>query len=80
MSIITSALSAFGLGQNDIKHVTQETLNRCDKRDIQVPGERKGIVVGLTEMLNVLRAEDVITAATHKELFKKIEKWQGKGK
>src|SRR4029077_5918730 len=78
MGIIGSALSAFGLGQEDIKVVTDGTLKRVDKRDLLTEDQRKGVAIALSEMLNELRAGDVITAETHTFLFGTIEKWQGK--
>lgn len=78
MSILTSALSSFGLGQKDIENVTNQTLERLTKRDMTTTDQRKGMAIALSEMLNVLRAEDVITSETHKKLFKKVEKFQGK--
>lgn len=77
MSLLGSALSAFGLGQDDIRKVTIGTLKRVDKRDILTSDQRKGVAIALSEMLNELRAGDVITAETHNFLFAKIEKWQG---
>lgn len=78
MGLLGSALSAFGLGQEDIKVVTEGTLKRVDKRDILTEDQKKGVAIALSEMLNELRAGDVITAETHNFLFAKIEKWQGK--
>jgi hypothetical protein len=78
MGLLGSALSAFGLGQEDIKVVTNGTLKRVDKRDILTEDQRKGVAIALSEMLNELRAGDVITSETHNHLFAKIEAWQGK--
>jgi precorrin-2 methylase len=75
MGILGNVLSSLGLGQGDVKHVTEATLFRVNKREVITAEQRKGCAIFATEMLNTLRAEDVITAETHKELYEKIESW-----
>lgn len=71
-------LANLGLGQSDLVHVFEETLKRIDLRDISNAELRKGQAQAITEMLNVLRDEDVMANETYKILMKKLIEWQGK--
>lgn len=71
-------LSNLGLGQSDLIHVFEETIKRIDARDLSTPELRKGEAIGMLEMMNVLRDEDVMANATYQMLTKKLVEWQSK--
>lgn len=71
-------LSNLGLGQADLIHVFEETVKRIDARDLSTPELRKGQAIGMLEMMNVLRDEDVMANATYQLLTKKLIEWQTK--
>lgn len=71
-------LANLGLGQSDLVHVFEATLERLDKRDLSNPEMRKGQAIAALEMMNVLRDEDVMSNATYQELTKRLLEWQSK--
>ena len=71
-------LSNLGLGQSDLIHVFEETIRRIDQRDISTPELRNGESIGMLEMMNVLRDEDVMSNATYQELTKKLLEWKSR--
>lgn len=80
MSLLGNVLSAAGFGQNEIKLVTTDTLKGIDENTpMMTPDMREGAALFGREMLKTLRDGDVITAATHRELADKIQKWLSKG-
>ena len=76
--MLKNLLSNLGLGQSDLVHVFTETIARIDKRDISTPEIRKGEAIGMLEMMNVLRDEDVMSNATYQLLTKQLIEWQSR--
>lgn len=76
--MLKNLLSNLGLGQSDLIHVFEETIKRIDARDLSTPELRKGEAIGMLEMMNVLRDEDVMANATYQMLTKKLVEWQSK--
>lgn len=73
---LKTLLSTIGLGQSDLTHVFKETLKRVNDRDLLTADQRGGASIGILEMLNVLRDEEVMSTDTFKELQAVLVKWK----
>lgn len=76
---IGGLLSMFGLGQEDLKHVFEETLKRLGKMDIQTAELRRGQGQAVGTMMQVLRDEDVMNSDTLQTLRTRLERWMSMG-
>lgn len=77
--MLGSILSAFGLGQKDLRHVFEETLKRLDRLDLQTAELRRGQAQAVETMMQVLRDEDVMSSETMVTLRGRLERWLANG-
>lgn len=68
-------LTSLGLGQDDLKNVFTQTIDRLKKMDFVTPDMRKGHAQAIQVMLDTLRDEDVMNADVKRDLEMKLEKF-----
>jgi len=72
-------LSIFGLGQDDLKNVFEETLKRLSRQDIQTAQLRQGQYQAVATMMRVLHEGDVMNSDTLAVLLGRLERWASMG-
>lgn len=73
---VGKALTELGLGQEDLRKVFRGSLERLSRSaPVTTREQRDGMCLGIAAMLDELRARDVMTPDTHKELLGELNRW-----